>query len=77
MTKLNDIPGAGVLPYFGGDMSNIHLEVDVEAMVKIIVECSKVNVVIDGRFETSWSTDEFIVKALADNIPKWARLVRK
>lgn len=49
---------------------DIHLEVDVKSLDKIIIEYCNVNSLLyDGTLNLS--------RHLSDTIPKWARLVRK
>lgn len=69
MTKITDLPGAKEA-FNKFDLTPVHLEVDVEAMEKIIIEHCKVNSLLyDGVKNLS--------KTLSYNIPQWARLVRK
>ncbi len=53
-------------------LGSVHLEVDVEAMAKIIHECTTWRDIPHGD-----ATSKSISKALSEKIPKWARLVRK
>lgn len=57
------------------DVSNLHLEVDVEAMAKIIIKLE--DKFVSGRFGQIVDSRRFMAKELSASVLKWARLVRK
>ena len=73
MTKLTDIPGAKEeldIPW--AINYNVHLEVDVEFLAKILSDCAS-----DNGFDYSTHGINVLSECIATNITKWARMVRK